>query len=72
MFNGRATPTINLDPQFFEDLERELGPVFTLNEEQQLAQHRFSPAPAPLTQSLSSQLLQPFSTEGKEERSQNS
>jgi PAS domain-containing protein len=68
MFNGGlgpfspsiSTPNgLNLDPQFFEDLERELGPVFTLNEEQQLLQHRFSPAPTPITQSLSSQLLQP-------------
>jgi PAS domain-containing protein len=68
MFNGGlgpfspsiATPTLNLDPQFFEDLERELGPVFTLNEEQQLLQHRFSPAPpTPITQSLSSQSIQP-------------
>jgi PAS domain S-box-containing protein len=66
MFNGTpgpfspslSTPNLNLDPQFFEDLERELGPVFTLNEEQQLSQHRFSPAPTPITQSLSSQLLQ--------------
>jgi len=55
-----STPNgLTLDPQFFEDLERELGPVFTLNEEQQLLQHRFSPAPTPITQSLSSQLLQP-------------
>jgi len=42
------------DPEFFEQIERDLGSVFPLSADDQL--HTFSPSSIPLTQSLSSSI----------------